>query len=46
MPELHWLHGYPFALFLMIGTAVMMLGWFVRKGWITMPRPKRRRSRL
>jgi magnesium transporter len=46
MPELHWLHGYPFALFLMIGTAVMMLGWFVRKGWITMPRPKRRRARL
>jgi magnesium transporter len=46
MPELHWLHGYPFALFLMIGTAIVMLGWFVRKGWITMPGRNRRRSRL
>jgi magnesium transporter len=46
MPELRWLHGYPFALFLMIGTAALMLGWFVRKGWITAPRPKRRRSRI
>ena len=32
MPELHWIHGYPFALGLMIGIAVMMLGWFVVKG--------------
>ncbi len=34
MPELHWMYGYPFALGLMIGTAVMMLLWFVGKGWI------------
>ena len=45
MPELHWLHGYPFALGLMIGISVLMIGFFARKGWITMPRPKRRRKR-
>jgi magnesium transporter len=37
MPELHWMLGYPFALSLMIGTAVMMIGWFARKGWIDLP---------
>ncbi len=45
MPELHWLHGYPFALGLMIGTAVLMLFLFWLKGWISWPRP-RRRSKL
>jgi magnesium transporter len=45
MPELKWLHGYPFALGLMIGVGVLMLVWFWRKGWITMPR-KHRRHRL
>ncbi|HEY0370495.1 MAG TPA: magnesium/cobalt transporter CorA [Thermoanaerobaculia bacterium] len=45
MPELHWLHGYPFAITLMIGVAVMMIGWFGWKGWITVPRP-RKRNRL
>ena len=40
MPELHWLHGYPFALGLMIFIAILMLGFFVRKGWITMPGEK------
>ncbi|HEY0140640.1 MAG TPA: magnesium/cobalt transporter CorA [Thermoanaerobaculia bacterium] len=34
MPELHWLHGYPFALGLMAGTAALMLFWFWRRGWI------------
>jgi len=34
MPELHWLHGYPFALGLMAGTTIVMLMWFRRKGWI------------
>jgi magnesium transporter len=45
MPELHWLHGYPFALGLMLVTAVMMLGFFVVKGWVRMPwdrSPKKR----
>ena len=46
MPELRWIHGYPFALGLMIGISVLMLGFFARKGWITMPRRKRRRRRL
>jgi magnesium transporter len=43
MPELRWLHGYPFALGLMISIALLMIGWFWRKGWITIPRPRRRR---
>jgi magnesium transporter len=34
MPELHWLHGYPFALGLMAATAIVMLTWFWKKGWI------------
>jgi len=34
MPELHWLHGYPFALGLMASVTVLMLLWFRRKGWI------------
>jgi magnesium transporter len=42
MPELHWLHGYPFALSLMIGTALMMIAWFWWKGWIANPRPRKR----
>ncbi|MGZ5433813.1 MAG: magnesium/cobalt transporter CorA, partial [Thermoanaerobaculia bacterium] len=46
MPELKWVHGYPLALGLMIGVAVLMLVWFWRKGWITVPRPHRRRRRL
>jgi magnesium transporter len=46
MPELHWLHGYPFALGLMIGTALLMLFFFWLKGWISWPRKRRRRSRI
>lgn len=42
MPELHWLHGYPFALGIMVAIAILMLGWFWRKGWVT-PREKKRR---
>jgi magnesium transporter len=34
IPELHWLHGYPFALGLMAVTAIGLLVWFRRKGWI------------
>ncbi|HEX8616569.1 MAG TPA: magnesium/cobalt transporter CorA [Thermoanaerobaculia bacterium] len=45
MPELRWLHGYPFALILMAVTAGVMLLWFVRRGWITLP-SRRRRTRL
>ncbi len=46
MPELKWVHGYPFALGLMLGTALLMLVLFWRKGWINWPRRARRRSRL
>jgi len=34
MPELHWLHGYPMALGLMAITALGLLIWFRRRGWI------------
>jgi magnesium transporter len=34
MPELHWLHGYPFALGLMGAVAIVMLLFFWKKGWI------------
>jgi magnesium transporter len=46
MPELKWIHGYPFAVSLMLGTAVVMLGWFWYRGWINWPRPRRKRTRL
>jgi magnesium transporter len=46
MPELKWLHGYPFALGLMLGTAVFMLGWFWFRGWIHWPSNRGRRKRL
>lgn len=34
MPELNWYYGYPFALFLMLMTALVMLVYFKRKGWV------------
>lgn len=37
MPELQWVHGYPFALTLMAGVAILMIGFFVFKGWIGPP---------
>jgi magnesium transporter len=46
MPELHWIHGYPFALSLMIGVGVVMLGWFAVNGWIPLPWKDRPRRRL
>ena len=33
MPELKWRFGYPFALALMAGLAIVMLVYFLRKGW-------------
>jgi magnesium transporter len=41
MPELRWIHGYPFALSLMIGIALLMIVYFWRKGWIAVPRKRR-----
>ena len=46
MPELKWLHGYPFALGLMLGTTIFMLGWFWYRGWIHWPSKRSKRSRL
>ena len=34
MPELHWLFGYPFALALMVASAVAPYLWFKRRGWL------------
>jgi magnesium transporter len=46
MPELKWLHGYPFAMGLMAIVAVGMVGWFWWRGWISPPGVKRRRPNL
>jgi magnesium transporter len=42
MPELHWLHGYPFALGLMIGVTILMGFYFWWKGWISWPKKHRK----
>ena len=34
MPELRWVHGYPFALILMVIAAVLPYLLFRRKGWL------------
>jgi magnesium transporter len=34
MPELGWAHGYPFALVLMVVSAVLPYFFFKRKGWL------------
>ena len=34
MPELHWMAGYPWALGLMLVSAVIPLLYFRRKGWL------------
>ena len=34
MPELHWTVGYPFALLLMVVSAVVPVFYFKRKGWL------------
>jgi magnesium transporter len=36
MPELHWYYGYPFSLFLMLITALFMLIYFKKRGWISL----------
>ncbi len=35
MPELKWEYGYPYAISLMLLTALFMLFYFKRKGWVT-----------
>jgi magnesium transporter len=34
MPELHWAFGYPFALALMVASAVAPYYWFKHRGWL------------
>jgi magnesium transporter len=34
MPELSWHYGYPLALALMASTAIAIVYWFYRKGWL------------
>jgi magnesium transporter len=34
MPELDWAWGYPYALLLMVSTAILPLWWFRRRGWL------------
>lgn len=34
MPELKWFYGYPFALGLMALVALILLGYFAKRGWI------------
>jgi magnesium transporter len=38
MPETGWYWGYPAALALMAGVAGVMIGYFVRRGWIVLGR--------
>ncbi len=52
MPELRWVFGYPAALLLMLSTALALLFFFSRKGWLSVlspnsqgsPPPSRRRD--
>ena len=34
MPELEWTYGYPFAIALMIASAILPFLYFKRKGWL------------
>jgi magnesium transporter len=34
IPELDWLLGYPWALILMVGSAVLPYLWFKHRGWL------------
>jgi magnesium transporter len=34
MPELHWTFGYPFALWLMVLSAIVPYYWFKHRGWL------------
>ena len=34
MPELKWTFGYPFAIFLMIASAILPYMYFKRRGWL------------
>jgi magnesium transporter len=44
MPELHWSYGYPAALTAMGITAIGLLIYFYRRGWILRGQPPASRS--
>jgi hypothetical protein len=43
LPELRWLHGYPYVLGIMATIAPAMLAWFCKKGWLRGNDPPPRR---
>jgi magnesium transporter len=34
MPELEWAWGYPYALTLIVLSAILPILWFKRRGWL------------
>jgi len=34
MPELHWALGYPYALILIVVSALLPVAWFKWRGWM------------
>jgi magnesium transporter len=40
MPELNWVFGYPFAVALMLFTALVLWFMFKRRGWLSRDRPR------
>jgi magnesium transporter len=40
MPELHWVFGYPFAVALMVLTALVLWFTFKHRGWLSRDRPR------
>jgi magnesium transporter len=34
MPELNWKYGYPYSLFLMVSTTLVLIYWVRKKGWL------------
>jgi magnesium transporter len=45
MPELHWRYGYPFALALMLTSALVLISYYRRKGWTGRKGPPRGQDR-
>lgn len=37
MPETQWAYGYPLVISIMALTAIVMLAYFYRKGWLFAP---------
>ena len=41
MPELHWVYGYPFCLFLMAISVIALIAFFRYRGWLGIPESDR-----